>query len=183
MILVTYGDAQAAASHTKKPFTWANEDHWHTTRGHRAHPDNIPLSFGYRLSQLMHIGFHAGMLHRASVQDIWDSYNKLKETAKLVVVVSWASEHIVDLDKIEAFSLEMGMRGTPHCFVNGGARFKHNGNKHWLWDPSKQTVAEWGKSKGLVGPEGYLTALGHTYLANDIFLHLTKQLPNLIVVA
>lgn len=182
MILVAYGDAQAAASHTKKPFTWAIEDHWNTTRGNRAHPDNIPMGFGYKLSQLMHVGFHAGMAKDATVDDIWNAYIKLKPTSKLIVVVSWAAEHIVDLDKIEAFSLEMNMNGTPHCFVNGGARFKFNKNKHWLWDPSKQTVADWGRSKGVLGPEGYLTPYGHTLLANDMFMHLTKQLPNLIVI-
>lgn len=181
MILTVYGDEWAAASHARKPFSWAIQDHWYITRGYRAHPDNITAGFGYKTAKLMHIGFHSGVTANSTVDNICNDCLALADKNRITVVISWNEEHCKQLSKIESLSAELIERQIDHSFINTGSCFSSS-SEAWIWDTSKHNLQKWTETNGLGTDHGYLTPIGHTRLANLVLLHLTRQLDNLILV-
>lgn len=183
MILTVYGDRYVTGEHIVRPYTWAVEDHWHHSRGDRAHPDNIPHSVGYKLSKLLHIGFHAGVTKDSTVENIIDCCIALEhqQPKQNILLITWNQEHLYLRDRVETLGSALEEEDIPHCFINTETRFEPIGGR-WLWDTSENDLVSWADSNNLMNNNG-LSSLGHMKLANLCFRHLTKQFSNLIMIA
>ena len=182
MILTVYGDRFSAAAHVARPYAWAIEDHWNNSRGRRAHPDNIPHGFAYRLSQLLHVGFHAGSLKDSTVEEITDQciHMESQNPDKNMFVIAWGKEHTQDINDINMLGLALEDTGIKHCFINSEDLLTDTKGR-WLWDPSKQTIRSWAEQNGYMRGDN-LSLRGHSVLANLCLERLTNQYSNLIVV-
>ena len=180
MILFLHGDEYAAAGYVSSAYAWADEDHWHRTRGKRAHPDNIPFGFGYRLANLLHIGFHSAVQRDSTVDSIIQDYLAFAASVEShTVVISWSTTHCAELDKIKLFSNLLSTKGIEHLFINSESRLNGDGAR-WLWNPQTQDIKSWAKSKNFLQNQ-HLNKDGHCILANELMLQLTNQMNNLIL--
>lgn len=181
MILVAYGDQWSAAANIKRKFTWAAEDRWYITQGTRAHPDNIPYSFSYRLARQLHAGYHAGMSKDATLDSIIQDTSSIIQNNEIALIVTWDPLSMLSTDTLSQFSQELTDRGIPHCFMNTETRASAKGQ--WVWDPSKMDLATWAREKKYLTDEGNgISIQGHIELANLLFRRLTDQLDNCKVV-
>lgn len=180
MILFLHGDEHAAAAFAHSPFTWASEDHWNQTRGERAHPENIPYGFGYRLALLLHIGFHSAVTRTSTVDSIISDYLRFRTAnTRHTVVVSWSAEHCKDIAKISDFSKLLQSEGVEHIFINSSSRLEAD-SKFWVWNPNSNDLVSWAAAQNLI-QDGHLTAQAHVRLANLLMFRLTEQMDDLIL--
>ena len=180
-MLIVYGDRWAAAGHADKPFDWAIEDRWQISRGLRPHPDNLMHGFGYKLSKLVHIGFHSGVERDKNVADaVTSCANILQKNPKdNIVIASWSPTQLAQTFELEKFIELLDMTDTTYCFVNSENTVPQmRGN--WLWNTVQQSLRSWAAYHGHLSGEN-LTKEGHTQLANLLLLRLTKLMKNLIV--
>lgn len=180
MILVAYGDELAAAATAACEFFWAANDPFEIHRGRRPHPYNIPFGFAYKTAKLMHSGLHSAAYKDAIVDEFIHDYQNLKVNDDIAIVATWSKAHSGEVRKIEQFGHAIKEKGIPCCFINTNHQFKSQGD-FWLWDTMDNSALRWATQHSYLNSYGYLTSYGHTKLANSVFIHLTKQLPNLII--
>lgn len=181
MNLIVLGDEFAAGAYVNFQYIWATDDEHERYRGPFPHPQNICFTFGYKLSQLLHIGFHNVVVKDNTVdQIIANTAAVLEKINDAIIVISWHRSHCGELKKIEAFGNELSNKKIVNCFVNSSSQFESS-IPNWLWDTKKQSIASWAKNQNLLNPQGYLTSDGHTNLANSMLLHLTNQMPSIII--
>jgi hypothetical protein len=181
MIVFVYGDETAAAANVSVPFSWALEDPYELHKGLRAHPSNIPYGFGYKLSKLLHSGFHSAVLKDATVDNIVDNF-LLQHSSSLekIFVACWGKSQLGEKKKIEQFGDKLLELKVPACFINSNYKIESN-HPLWLWDPKINSVDLWAQTNQLLANKGHLTSTGHTLLANKILNHLTTQLSVTII--
>jgi hypothetical protein len=182
MIVTVYGDELAAGSHARFPFAWASDDNWNHVRRNQAHPDNIPSSFGFKVSRLLHMGFHSGVERDQTLDSIAEDFENREKTTpgENIVLACWGNEQLSNLEQIDRFGADLENRNIPHVFINSKIRFPQIRGR-WLWNTQEQDFLSWATTRGLI-KGSHPTSLAHTLLANMILHHLTKQLSPVILV-
>ena len=96
MLIYINGDSNSAGAELVKTYCFAKDDAKFSHLGYRAHPDAIPLTFGYKLSQTFNAGFFLDAesassndrILRTTLQFLKESPNV---TQDILIVIGWSS--------------------------------------------------------------------------------------------
>lgn len=119
MILYVNGDSHTAAAQAVNPYAFANDDIRYVALGRRPHPDNLAVSWGYRLSKLTGLGLKCDAISGASNDRIIRTTNDFVDhlgdmgypyTAIVIGWSTWEREEWWDEDENELIQVSVGIK-------------------------------------------------------------------------
>ena len=97
MILYVNGDSHTAAAEATNPHAFAEDDGKYFYQGRSPHPDNLAVSWGKQLSDILHAGFHCDAESASSndrilrtskkwIEEVYPSFND-----EGLVIIQWST--------------------------------------------------------------------------------------------
>lgn len=133
MILYVNGGDHAAAAEAVNQYTFANDDYHHQHLRCAPHPDNLKVSYGVVLADLLKTSFHtdaeatSGNARITRTTKEWiEEKAGIVPTSDMFMVIQWASwgfDMPTELSEIRDFHLYLNKLGIKHLFFNGKDNF------------------------------------------------------------
>lgn len=135
MILYINGDSNSAGAELANDFAFADDDPDHKDLGRKPHPDNLKLSYGYKIAEQLECDFVCDAESASSNERIMRTTVDFLNTAPEdpFVLIGWASWEREEWD----------INGTMYQVTAGGKDLVPNGYEHqyksWI---ANQTIPE-----------------------------------------
>lgn len=111
MILYVNGDSHSAGAELIKDYSFAQDDPKYKHLGRRAHPDAVPLTYGYKLSKTLNTGFYLDAESGSSNDRILRTTREFlrdNRNQQYIIIIGWSSwereewEHKDDFIQVNA---------------------------------------------------------------------------------
>ena len=133
MILYVNGSDHTAAVEAVNSMAFANDDRLYQQAGTAPHPDNLKVSYGVVLADLLKMMFYTDAEAASSNARIirttkeWiESKAGIVPTSDMFMVIQWVGHSLSIIDSlatIEGFHLYLNKLGIKHLFFNGKDNF------------------------------------------------------------
>jgi hypothetical protein len=88
------GDSNSAGAELVKDYCFANDDPRYLSRGRAAHPEAIPLTYGYKVARALNQGFlldAESASSNARILRTTTDFLKNRNSANIIIIIGWTS--------------------------------------------------------------------------------------------